>query len=54
MTSYHGDAERTAEAMADGYYRTGDIGSLDVDGYLTYVAGVTSLQVYWLLGFTIA
>ncbi|MFF0741707.1 AMP-binding protein [Streptomyces sp. NPDC004111] len=37
MTGYHGDAERTAEAMADGYYRTGDIGARDADGYLTYV-----------------
>ncbi|MEU6003254.1 AMP-binding protein [Streptomyces sp. NPDC047197] len=37
MTGYHGDAERTAEAMADGYYRTGDIGSVDAEGYLTYV-----------------
>ncbi|MFH8489487.1 AMP-binding protein [Streptomyces longisporoflavus] len=37
MTGYHGDAERTAEAMAGGYYRTGDIGSLDAEGYLTYV-----------------
>jgi acetyl-CoA synthetase len=37
MTGYHGDAERTAEAMADGYYRTGDIGSRDADGYITYV-----------------
>ncbi|WP_149562499.1 AMP-binding protein [Streptomyces cacaoi] len=36
-TGYHGDPERTAAAMADGYYRTGDIGSRDADGYLTYV-----------------
>ncbi|GAB2807739.1 AMP-binding protein [Streptomyces daliensis] len=37
MTGYHGDEERTAEAMAGGYYRTGDIGSRDEDGYITYV-----------------
>ncbi|MFG3497048.1 AMP-binding protein [Streptomyces sp. NPDC047928] len=37
MTGYHGDAERTAEAMANGYYRTGDIASRDEDGYLTFV-----------------
>ena len=37
MTGYHGDDERTAEAMADGYYRTGDIGSRDADGYITYI-----------------
>ncbi|MBD0841804.1 AMP-binding protein [Streptomyces sp. TRM68416] len=37
MTGYHGDPERTAEAMADGYYRTGDVASRDEDGYLTYV-----------------
>ncbi|MFC8195575.1 AMP-binding protein [Streptomyces sp. NPDC057298] len=37
MTGYHGDPDRTAEAMAGGYYRTGDIGSRDEDGYLTYV-----------------
>ncbi|MDJ1136906.1 AMP-binding protein [Streptomyces iconiensis] len=37
MTGYHGDPERTAAAMADGYYRTGDIGSRDAEGYLTYV-----------------
>ncbi|WP_329148962.1 AMP-binding protein [Streptomyces niveus] len=36
MTGYHGDPERTAEAMADGYYRTGDIGSRDADGYITF------------------
>ncbi|MET9654033.1 AMP-binding protein [Streptomyces sp. JL2001] len=37
MAGYHGDPERTAEAMAGGYYRTGDIGSRDADGYFTYI-----------------
>ncbi len=37
MTGYAGDPERTAEAMKDGYYHTGDIGSRDADGYITYV-----------------
>ncbi|MEV3923305.1 AMP-binding protein [Actinomadura coerulea] len=37
MTGYHGDDERTEEAMAGGYYHTGDIGSRDEDGYITYV-----------------
>ncbi|MFK4546314.1 acetyl-CoA synthetase [Streptomyces tendae] len=37
MTGYHGDPDRTGEAMAGGYYRTGDIGARDADGYLTYV-----------------
>ncbi|MGW7817549.1 AMP-binding protein [Streptomyces puniciscabiei] len=37
MTGYHGDPDRTAEAMAGGYYRTGDIASRDADGCLTYV-----------------
>jgi acetyl-CoA synthetase len=37
MTGYHGDPELTAEAMAGGFYRTGDIGARDADGYITYV-----------------
>ncbi|MFH8925955.1 AMP-binding protein [Streptomyces pristinaespiralis] len=37
MTGYHGDEERTVEVMAGGHYRTGDIGSRDADGYITYV-----------------
>ncbi|WP_405609795.1 AMP-binding protein [Streptomyces sp. NBC_01508] len=37
MTGYHDEPERTAEAMAGGYYRTGDIGSRDADGYITYI-----------------
>ncbi|MFD4753022.1 AMP-binding protein [Streptomyces sp. NPDC058426] len=37
MRGYHGDQERTSAATAGGYYRTGDIGARDEDGYLTYV-----------------
>ncbi|MER5731216.1 AMP-binding protein [Streptomyces sp. NPDC002138] len=37
MTGYRDDEERTAEAMAGGVYRTGDIASRDSAGYLTYV-----------------
>ncbi len=37
MTGYAGDEERTGAATADGYYRTGDIGSRDAEGYITYV-----------------
>ncbi|MDQ6658678.1 MAG: AMP-binding protein [Actinomycetota bacterium] len=37
MTGYFADPERTAEAMRDGYYHTGDVGSRDTDGYITYV-----------------
>jgi len=37
MTGYLRDPERNAEAMAGGYYHTGDIASRDADGYLTYI-----------------
>src|SRR2546427_10326754 len=37
MAGYAGDPERDAEAMAGGFYHTGDIGSRDADGYITYV-----------------
>jgi acetyl-CoA synthetase len=37
MTGYQGDEERTAEVMRGGYYHTGDVGSRDADGYITYV-----------------
>ncbi|WP_413812881.1 AMP-binding protein [Streptomyces sp. OE57] len=37
MTGYEGDEDRTAEATAGGYYRTGDIGSRDAEGYITYI-----------------
>ncbi|MFF5563844.1 AMP-binding protein [Streptomyces sp. NPDC012623] len=37
MTGYHGDPDLTAEVMAGGYYRTGDIGARDADGYVFYI-----------------
>ncbi|KAA9159088.1 AMP-binding protein [Amycolatopsis acidicola] len=37
MTGYQGDPERNAEAMAGGYYHTGDVASRDEDGYIFYV-----------------
>ncbi|MEV6783571.1 AMP-binding protein [Streptomyces sp. NPDC051098] len=37
MTGYLGDQERTDESMAGGFYRTGDIGARDGDGYITYI-----------------
>jgi len=37
MSGYRDSAERTAQAMAGGYYRTGDVASRDEDGYITYV-----------------
>jgi acetyl-CoA synthetase len=37
MTGYQGDPERNAEAMANGYYHTGDVASRDSDGYIFYI-----------------
>ncbi|MBO0692765.1 MAG: AMP-binding protein [Acidimicrobiaceae bacterium] len=37
MAGYRGDIERNNEAMAGGFYHTGDIAARDSDGYLTYV-----------------
>ncbi len=37
MTGYQGDDERNEDAMAGGFYHTGDVASVDRDGYITYV-----------------
>jgi acetyl-CoA synthetase len=37
MSGYQGDPERNAAAMDGGWYHTGDVASIDADGYITYV-----------------
>lgn len=37
MTGYQGDVEKNAEAMAGGFYHTGDVAARDEDGYVTYI-----------------
>ncbi len=37
MTGYQGDPGRNEQAMAGGHYHTGDVATLDADGYITYV-----------------
>lgn len=37
MTGYRDDSERQDEAMAGGFYHTGDVASVDADGYITFI-----------------
>jgi acetyl-CoA synthetase len=37
MTGYLDDPERDAEAMSGGYYHTGDVASVDEEGYITFI-----------------
>ncbi|MGH3167242.1 MAG: AMP-binding protein [Trebonia sp.] len=37
MAGYQDDPGKNAEAMRNGYYHTGDVATVDEDGYITYV-----------------
>jgi long-chain acyl-CoA synthetase len=46
MRAYRGAEEATADVLVDGWLRTGDIGAIDDDGYLTIVDRKKDMLIY--------
>ncbi|MFC5288304.1 class I adenylate-forming enzyme family protein [Actinokineospora guangxiensis] len=46
MTGYHGRPDATADVLADGWLRTGDVGVIDADGYLSIVDRLKDMLLY--------